>query len=142
MSVTLVKPFVTSKLTALGYTEWTDAFGEDNLPSTLIDKSFHYRIISVDGTSFNQETIEYNLIFEVKIYFKGFNNTGSALDQSLADCEIVIADFQNIADQSTSQIKGLYFDSMTLEPLDEALNDNIIVATLRFSVRVYNCISV
>lgn len=140
MSVSLVKPFITSKLTALGFNEWTDAFGEDNLPSTLIDKSFHYRLVSLDATSFNQETVEYNLVCEVKIYFKGFADTGLALDQSLVECENVIADLQNIEDQATSQIKGLFFDSMSLDPFDDALNDNIIVATLRFSVRVFRCI--
>lgn len=142
MSVTVIKPYITGKLAGLGYTEWQDAFGEDNLPSTLIDKSFHYKTASVSGTSFNQETIEYNVVVEVKIYFKGFNSTGSALDQSLADCEVVIADVQNVADVATAQIKGLFFDSMTLDPLDEALNDNIIVATLIFNARVFNCISV
>lgn len=142
MSVSLVKPYVVGKMNTLGFTQWTDAFGEDNLPSTLLDKSYHFRIVSLDGVAVNQETMEFNLLFEVKIFFKGFHDTGDSLDQSLVDCQSVIADLQNIADQATAQIKGMYFDSMTLEPFDEAVNDNIIVATLRFNARVFNCISV
>lgn len=142
MSVTFIKPYVVSKLSGLGYTEWSDAFGEDNLPSTLIDKSFHYRVVSLDGRGINQETIEFNLLFEIKLYFKGFNDPGSALDLSLADSQTIISELLNIADLDTAQIKGLFFDSMTLDPLDDALNDNIIVASIRFNAKVFSCISI
>lgn len=141
MSITLVKPYFSSKLTTAGFEEWLDGFGEDNIPSTLLDKAFHQRIISVDGRGVNQETIEFLVLHEVKVFFKGFDDPMQAIDQSLVDCQDLITSIVNFKDVADSNIKGIYFDSLSIDPMDAVVNDNIIIARLRFSVRVYNCLA-
>ena len=142
MSIAQIKPYFSSKLTALGYEEWPDGFGEDNIPSTILDLSFHQRFIRASGGPVNQESFEMLVNHQIKFYLKGFNDPASAIDQGLVQSQSIIAEILNLSDYTTAGIKGLFFDSFTVEPLDEVQNDNIIVATLNFNILVFNCISV
>lgn len=140
MSISLVKPYFTQQLDALGLTEWTDAFGEDNLPSTVVDRSYHQRVVTVNGTSVNQETLEYLINHELKIYFKSFNDTDLGIDNALIESESVIVKCCNLPDYSTAGLKGVFLDSMDVSPFDNEVNDNLMVATIQFSVRVFKCL--
>jgi predicted acylesterase/phospholipase RssA len=141
MSVALIKPYFASKLIALGYEEWPDGFGDDNIPSTLLDRSFHQRFLSCDSRSINQESFEMVVNHQMKVFFKGFNTPANAIDEGLVRCQTIVASVLNFADYTDAGIKGLFFDSFTVDPFDEVQNDNIIVGTLNFSVRVFTCIS-
>lgn len=140
MSISLIRPYVTKQLTTLGYIEWDDAFGEDNIPSTLVDRAFHQRMGRISGVGLNQETLEYITTFEIKIYFKGFNNPEQAVDQSLIECEGVIVKMLDIVDYTTAGIKGITFNALNVDPFDQTLNDNLVVATLEFDARVFSCL--
>jgi len=140
MSITLIKPYFTQQLNALGFTEWEDAFGEDNLPSTVIDRSYHQRIVSVSGTAVNQESLEYFIIHEIKVYFKSFNNTDLGVDAALLESESVIVKCCNLPEYSTAGLKGVFLDSLDVSPFDNNVNDNLMVATIQFNVRVFKCL--
>lgn len=140
MSISLIKPYFTQQLNALGLTEWTDAFGEDNLPSTVVDRSYHQRVVNVSGTSINQETLEYLVNHELKIYFKSFNDTDLGVDNALIESESVIVKCCNLPDYSTAGLKGVFLDSMDVSPFDNEVNDNLMVATIQFSVRIFKCL--
>ena len=140
MSISLIKPYFTQQLNALGLTEWTDAFGEDNLPSTVVDRSYHQRVVTVSGTSINQETLEYLVNHELKIYFKSFNDTDLGVDNALIESESVIVKCCNLPDYSTAGLKGVFLDSMDVSPFDNEVNDNLMVATIQFSVRIFKCL--
>lgn len=140
MSISLVKPYFTQQLDALGLTEWTDAFGDDNLPSSVVDRSYHQRVVTVNGTSVNQETLEYLINHELKIYFKSFNDTDLGIDNALIESESVIVKCCNLPDYSTAGLKGVFLDSMDVSPFDNEVNDNLMVATIQFSVRVFKCL--
>lgn len=140
MSISLIKPYFTQQLNALGLTEWTDAFGEDNLPSTVVDRSYHQRVVTVSGTSINQETLEYLVNHELKIYFKSFNDTDLGVDNALIESESVIVKCCNLPEYSTAGLKGVFLDSMDVSPFDNEVNDNLMVATIQFSVRVFKCL--
>lgn len=140
MSISLIKPYFTQQLNTLGLTEWTDAFGEDNLPSTVVDRSYHQRVVTVSGTSINQETLEYLVNHELKIYFKSFNDTDLGVDNALIESESVIVKCCNLPDYSTAGLKGVFLDSMDVSPFDNEVNDNLMVATIQFSVRIFKCL--
>lgn len=140
MSISLIKPYFTQQLNTLGLTEWTDAFGEDNLPSTVVDRSYHQRVVTVSGTSINQETLEYLVNHELKIYFKSFNDTDLGVDNALIESESVIVKCCNLPEYSTAGLKGVFLDSMDVSPFDNEVNDNLMVATIQFSVRIFKCL--
>ena len=141
MSITAIKPYLSSKLKEFGLTEWEDGFGDDNIPSTILDRSFHQRFISASGVSTSQETFEMLIIHSVKIYFKGFNSPAMAIDEALLACQTIIADLLNYSDFMSAGLKGLSLDSFTVEPMDATVNDNIVMAEIVFNIRVFNCIS-
>lgn len=141
MSVAAIKPYFSSKLKAQGYEEWTDGFGDDNIPSTIIDRSFHQRFVSAEGVTTSQETFEMRVSQTVKVFFKGFNSPAIAIDEAIVASQGLIVSILQIADYKTAGISGLFFDSFTVEPFDAIENDNLIVAELNFSVIVYNCLS-
>lgn len=140
MSISLIRPYFSAQVSLSGFDEWTDGFGEDNTPATILDRSFHQRLINVDGRGINQETIEYVVTNRVKLYFKGFGDPAAGIDNAILDSQAVIVKCLNIADYTATGLKGVFFDSMTIEPYDEAGNDNIVVATITFSIRVFNCL--
>ena len=140
MSITSIKPYFSSKLVTLGFEEWPDGFGDDNIPSTLVDRTFHQRFINASGTKVNQESFEMLVTHQIKVFFKGFRDPAAAIDQGLLESQSLIAELLNLADYSTAGIKGLFFANFTVEPFDDVQNDNLIVATLTFDVLVFNCI--
>lgn len=141
MSIAAIKPYFSSKLVALGFEEWPDGFGDDNIPSTMLDKAFHQRFLSADSRSINQESFEMVVRHEVKVFIKGFNSPSTAIDEGLVLGQTIVASCLNLADYLDAGIKALFFDGFTVDPYDDINNDNIVVLTLSFSVRVYNCIS-
>lgn len=141
MSVIFIKPYFSSKLSALGYEEWGDGFGDDNIPSTLLDQSFHQRTLSAQSAGINQESFEMDVSHQVKVFFKGFNDPAKAIDEGLVACESLIASILNLKDYTDAGIYGVFFNSFSIDPYDDAKNDNIVVATLNFSIIVYVCIS-
>lgn len=140
MSLASIKPYFSSKLSGFGYTEWNDGFGEDNIPSNLIDKAFHQRVLSINAASINQESYEMLVNHQIKIFFKGFNDPALAIDESLVASQSIISSCLKLSDYTQAGIKGLFFDQMSIDPYDDQANDNVVVATLQFSVRVFNCI--
>lgn len=140
MSLDLIRPYFRAQVSSLGFEEWPDGYGDDNIPATILDRSFHQRVISVDGRAVNQETIEYMTTHSVKVFFKGFNDPSSAIDQGILDAQSIIVKCMKLSDYTTAGLKGIFFDSMTVDPYDETANDNIIVATIIFNIRVFNCL--
>lgn len=140
MSLTTIKPYFKAKLDAKGYVEWTDGFPSDNIPSTLLDNAYHQRVISVDGVTNNHEVAEFSVLHEVSIFFKGYKDPAAAIDYVFLVIEPVITSCIDVSDYMNLGMKGVFFSSLSVEPLDEASNDNIIVARLQFNVRVLNCI--
>lgn len=90
MSLDLIRPYFRAQVSSLGFEEWPDGYGDDNIPATILDRSFHQRLVSVSGTGVNQETIEYLATHSVKVLFKGFNDPASAIDQGIMDAQSII----------------------------------------------------
>lgn len=140
MSLTQVKEYFSAQLNSLGLREWEDAFGEDNLPSTAIDRSYHQRVASIIGTGINQETIEYLIIHEIKLYFKAFQDTDGGVDAALTESENVVVKCLNLPDYTGAGLKGVLLDSIDISPFDIVGNDNVIVSTIQFNVRLFACL--
>lgn len=141
MSISSIKPYFSSRFSSFGYTEWTDGFGEDNIPSTIIDKCFFQKFRGASGRGISQESFEMSASFEVKFFLKGFSDPYSAIDLGLVEAESIIAKVLNLKDYKDAGITGLFFDSFSVDPYELKENDNIVVVTLNFNILVFNCIS-
>lgn len=135
-----IKPYFTGKMAALGFTEWEDGFADDNIPATLLDKSFHQLMTLASGTAINQESFEIRVSQQVKVFLKGFRDPAQAIAEGLVSAQSIIASSLKVKDYKAAGITGLFFDSFTVDPLAEFQNDNVIVITLNFEVLTFNCI--
>lgn len=140
MSLTAVRPYFTAQLTALGFTEWKDGFQDDNIPATLLDRSFFQLITNVSGTQTNNDNIEVSTQVEVRCYFKGYNDPFAAYDEAILKSEEVIKSCVNISSQVGTALKGVYLSTMNLEPLEIDNNDNVVRSVLVFEVRIGICL--
>lgn len=140
MSLSQIRPFFSETLAAAGLTEWDDAFNFENIPSSLVDKAFHQQFVGFQGQTTTAQDIEIMGQVAVRCFFKGFRDPASAVQESVVMSEDVIRACVNPESFAGTQIKGIYFTSLDIQPYDETGNDNIVVAVIVFDVRVFVCI--
>jgi hypothetical protein len=127
------------KLEGLGLQEHVEAFDQDNIPATLIDGSFWQNLRLVTGDGLTNQSQEVRIDHEVTIYFKGFRNPREAQRECLIKAQEIVASCVDHKAQ-VGAFKGVYFVDLSLEPLNDSLNDNIVRATIAFEIRMFLCI--
>ncbi len=124
-----------------GFKEWKDGFNRDNIPKSVLNKSYFmsYEINTVE----NGTQMEDNISITLEHFFKGYRNPQDAIDNAMELCNSIrleILDPQTIASFSEVTILGIDSVSQIPEPLN-ASNDNSIIVTTSFSLRLIqiNC---
>lgn len=142
MSLTSIRPYFRSRLKELGFKEWLEPFDAENIPSTLIDRSFHQRIESIQGIAKQNQAQEMEAIVSIRMAFKGFRHPDSALDEAIKKAEPVIADLISPSNYFglSPPIGGVFLNQVTFEPFSDELNDNIVIAIAEMSVRINLCV--
>lgn len=142
MSLQAVRPYISSKMNALGYVEHTDPFNDENIPSSILDNGFHQSFVSILGVDKTQASQGMEVSVEVKAFFKGFRNPEDALTQSIIKAEEIIAEisaFKNYANNA-DPIMSVMLDSLGFEPYSVESNDNIVQVTFNFRFIVHICV--
>ena len=138
--ITLVKPYFRERILSLDskFQEWTDAFNIENIPSTILDKSYHLAFGTVDGGLLSGKTqqIECNVL--VRLFFKGYRNVSENVDRGIDLSEQLIRAVQDPAERLGESIKGVKFLGMEVNE-GFASNDNLIVVTQNYSVTLFLC---
>lgn len=138
MSLTIVRPFFRTVLDGQGYTEWTDGFNFENIPSTLLDLSYHIETVNCVGVRMNQLDQELELDVKISLFFKGYRDPAEAIDLSIQKVEDFIKEVLKPGfrvGQYASGIKNIVFEGFALEPKD-GTNDNLVKADVNFVVFV------
>jgi hypothetical protein len=132
MSVTLVLPLFRTRMDDLGYREWTDGFNVENIPSTIIDKSYHLEVNDGSGGVINQHVQNISMPITLRVFRNGFRDPASMRDEMLGDMEAIVCDILLPAVRLSSGIKNIVFDSFSLLPLDVS-NDNSVILEMNFT---------
>lgn len=136
MSWANVRPYFQGLAESAGFSEWPDGFAFDNIPSNLLDRSYHTTLGPLTGVRQNQTDQETNVDVDVRVFFKGYNNPAEAIDTAISEMESFVKSCVNPATRTeTAGLLNVVFNELTLDPFD-ASNDNAIVATAGFTVRV------
>jgi hypothetical protein len=142
MSLQAIRPYITERLSSLGYVEHVDPFNDENIPATLLDNGFHQIILDISGADRTQVAQGLEVAVQVKCFFKGFRNPEEALTQSIINSEAIVSGvtlFGNYATYSPP-ITSVLLDSISFEPYSEESNDNIVQAVFVFRFVVYICV--
>lgn len=135
-----VPKYFIAKLNALGLTEWSDGFGLDNVPSTVLDNCYQWSL----GTTFqeNKSQAEITLIvpFNLVVRLKAYREVKDKMYDGMDTAESIIASLVNIEDQIQFGIKGVVLNSFDLRPFQDDTNDNVVELAFTYEARIHVCI--
>lgn len=137
MSLTSVVPYFRTAMNSLNHTEWKDAFSDDNIPSTLMDRAYHILVSETNNIKQNQDLIELEQAVSVKLYVKGYRTTSDGRDRAITYQENVIKEILETDRRAASYsgIKNVKYTGGGLTELSQD-NDNLIRITLNFNCHV------
>ena len=139
MALVDVRPYMRSIMDGLDYSEWKDGFNSENIPSTIIDGSYHLATGTITGSTANQQirTFDYTLV--TRVFFKGFRDPAGAIDDALGAADTILASALADASRlSQANIKDIIPNTIQVLPL-EASNDNSVILEMDFSFNIYEC---
>lgn len=132
MSLTAVRPYFRARAKTFGWKEWLEPFHDDNIPSTLVDKSFHMKMRPATSSKTAMVDTEMNTGIEVKYYRKGFRDPASGLDEATLDAENFIKECLKSSNRCTQPgLKNVTVQNVDWSSLGD--NSNLIVITMQFS---------
>lgn len=122
------------------FREHTDGFNRDNIPSTLLNKTFHIEFGNFSGEGLVDQVTKDVQEVNVFLYFKGFRDPKATIDTGMDtgnNIRLGAIKFENIAASLIPEMKKVILNSMSPSPIDT--NDNSIIITLSFSVDMSFC---
>jgi hypothetical protein len=127
-----IRPFFRTRLLDLRYREWTDGFNFENIPSNILDKSFH--ISTPSGArrgayDLQSQEIEQDVV--IRVFLKGYRNPASAIDDALVRYDQILNTFLG-PDRLGCAIKNIYLQTMQILPLAPS-NDNAVILEVSFT---------
>lgn len=137
MSLTNVRGYFRTHFKTQSFKEWKDGFNRDDIPHTAINKSFHILSPTIVQTNHNQIHLELVETVECQFILKGFRYPADAIDDAHSEIEgllKLILGHENRT-KSVSGIKNVVLENIDIEAYNED-NDNMVRATMRFSVLV------
>jgi hypothetical protein len=140
MTLLSLKSYITNRLTDAGFTEWVDPFGDDNIPSSIIDMAFHQRPPVANLTGAAHGTASYLAEVQVKLYFKGYNNPDEAVKSAITKTELAISSLSNQGNYDPQGLAEVTVPAFSIDPYVDEVNDNIVVSTVTISGRVVICL--
>ncbi len=135
MSISSVRSFYSDRLESLGFDEWADGFSFENIPSSIVDKSFHVTVESSTGGVINQHVQNIEMPVTVRVFRQGFRDPSNGIDEAILDVETIICDILSPSVRLSSDIKNVVFDGFSVEPLSGS-NDNAIMLELNFTNKI------
>lgn len=133
MSITAIKPYFRERLESLDYREWRDGFNFENIPSNLLDKSFHVYIPLGNGVSLNQQARELTANVELRLFFKGYRDISEGIDRAIEGIEDVIVEVEKSENRLAQTFKNVLLQGFFINPLNVS-NDNSILVEMQFTV--------
>lgn len=133
MSLKSSRDYLRARAVAVGLREWSDGFNFDNIPSSVINKSFHLSSNLGVGIKNNQIDQEINVEHTIVFFVSGFKNPASAVDSALEIVEDLIKESITPKNRltQTSGVKNVVFENFNLEA-SSASNDNLVKASVTF----------
>lgn len=134
MNLSIARTTIRSVMEDLGFEEWTDAFNIENIPETLLDKSFHILSPSASGVKLNMHDQVIDFEHHLTIFRRGFQNPAEAEDSIIEDCEDILCSILSPENRLVDKL-NIKFEGFTIDPLNIE-NDNSVKATIILIVQV------
>jgi hypothetical protein len=134
MSLANIYPYFRARMNGLGFTEWPDGFNLENIPKTIINKSYHILTPDLAGGPSNQNHQDTDTSVTISFFEKGFRDPTEAKERAMLDIETIVKDVCNISNR-TDTLLNVVFDGGTIDPIN-ASDDNQVLIQLNFTATV------
>ena len=126
-----------SRMRTTGYTEWKDAFPIDNIPSTILDRSFHIEIGSITSSAAHQSSHVFRMPLTVRVLRRGFKDPGPQRESCMRDADAILSALlaPSFRLQIVDDVKDLVPLGIDLDPISSS-NDNDFILSLRFEALI------
>jgi hypothetical protein len=135
MSLSQVRSLFRTRLDGLGYREWPDGFNFENIPDTILDRSYHIETGLISGTSANQTVHNFSYSISLRVFLKGYRDPAAAIDDAVSQAETILADILSPSVRLSTTIKDIVPDTITVEPFDIS-NDNDVILKMDFTADI------
>ena len=145
MSLSQIRSYFNTQVLATkpNFKEWLDAFNVENIPRTVIDRTYHIDI-GIDSSTQGDVSIEEDVTVIVSIFKQAFNTPVEARDSLLdvAHClrlaliKPLNVEVYKVA--NSGDIDAVTSASIVPSEIEES-NDNIVKVELTFNVRLFFC---
>lgn len=139
MSFSTIRPYFQERMFAVDVElrEWEDAFNIENIPSSILDKSWH---LDFSNFSYNTGGAHTCLSFEVplnlSVFFKGYRNPVEAIDTALVFADAIVKECMNPVHRLNQiSIKNILPNGINLKDLSDS-NDNTVILEIKFICEV------
>lgn len=127
-----VRPYFRTALNGLRYREWTDGFNFENIPSNVLNNSYHISTPSGGRRGgYDMQTQEIEQDVTVRIFLKGYRSPALAIDNAMTRYDDLLAAVLGPT-RLGCDIKNVYLGNMEILPLD-ATNDNSVILEVTFT---------
>jgi len=139
MSFKTIRPYFQERMSAVDneFKEWEDAFDIDNIPATILDKSWHLRF---QPFSYNTGGAHTCLSFEcpitLSVFVKGYRNPVEAVDMALIFADAILKECTKPVQRlNQPKIKNVLPNNVSVRELSDS-NDNAAVLEIQFICEV------
>ena len=107
MSLANVLPLFRTRLDGLGYSEWDDAFNVENIPSTILDKSYHLDIGLVTGGGIPHRAQNAEMPVTARIFLKGYRDMKTSKDNAVSESQTILCDILATSVRLDTNVKNI-----------------------------------
>lgn len=138
--ITEVRSYFRTHMDALNFREWKDGFNFENVPSTLLDKSYH---IETPGGSrrdlYDMQSQDVEVDVVVRVFRKGYRNPADAIDAIMVNFDSITERVLASSRRLGANIKNIAYTGHTVAPLADS-NDNSAVLEINFICFIVICV--
>ena len=139
MSFATIRPYFQDRMAVVDteLKEWDDAFNVNNIPSSILDKSWH---IEYSTFSYNTGGAHTCLSFEcpvtLSVFFKGYRNPLEAVDMALIFADAILKECTKPVQRlNQPNIKNVLPNNVSIKELSDS-NDNAAILEVQFLCEV------
>jgi len=127
MSFTEVRPYIRTRMNGLNYEEHKDGFDYENIPSTLLHKSYHIESSSISATSTGNGAIDCDVYVILRVFISGYKYPADGIDSALSRAEVILQDLIAPENRSPTCVQNILMDNINILPLSDSNNNAIIL---------------
>ncbi len=138
MSFNTIRPYFGDRMAAVDpdLREWTDAFNIENIPSSILDKSWHLTFGNFNYTGTAHTCMSFDCPITLRVMLKGYRQPSEAVDTALIIADAILKECTRPVQRlNQPSIKNVLPSFVSVNALDTT-NDNAAILEIQFSCQV------